>query len=258
MVHYSVYYLATTSQISHRLYCHTQLDLLFNLNTMRSKITSNTKTTQEVAITLASSGAHHGTDTAVQQQVGHLRTLADNRIKSTAASNNNDAVYDPKSSQPGSSILETPRPKRKIDGIFFDYFPTSDLKRPLILSSSGSSSAASSPGAKDDIWDTQETPLRRSPRLLDRKDWTPLTPPTSYEAQPKKSFFGKATESPLALTVTKTSSSARTTTSILDEAELENTLDDEEDFKPRKLFRNCTDDLNASESRQGSQSTNSH
>lgn len=218
---------------------------------MKSNITKRAKTAQEGGIPITSSGIHHGIEPAVQQQHGHLRKLKSNRIMSNVASDNSeDAVGNLSSSERGSGTFQTPRSKPKTNGTLFDYFPISDLKRPLTLSVSGSGSTVSSPGTSADIWDIQQTPSRPSALAIDRKDLTPLTPPTNYELGSKKSFFNATTDSPLSLGIPKLSLSAQTRSgtakSIFDEAGPETTLDDDEDFRPKKLFRNYTDTLNGS------------
>ncbi|KAF2795456.1 DUF1766-domain-containing protein [Melanomma pulvis-pyrius CBS 109.77] len=85
--------------------------------------------------------------------------------------NSNPAIHNP-----GDAV----GPKSSPTGISPDCLPNFDLGTPLVLSPTETVSAASSPGAGNDIWDSPETPSHRLIGKPGTEVFTPLTPPTTY------------------------------------------------------------------------------
>jgi hypothetical protein len=155
------------------------------------------------------------------------------------------------------------RPANDLESEFLDTFNVDDhsdiiSETPLPLSSTGTASKASSPGITDDIWDS---PLPSSHDLnsafsnVTLTPLTPLTPLSAHCASPDstpapracKAFPVKGVEGVEkgagrdALATLNTSYCAKTNVRI------DTTQDEDCFFKPQKLFRNLTKELQASE-----------
>lgn len=136
--------------------------------------------------------------------------------------------------------------------------PDFDSKIPLILSPTGTtSSAASSPGANNDIWDSPETPSHLSARKHNIEILTPLTPPTTYDASETKTPITKTTGSFLKKAIKSETIfeklTARIASSDAEEGELKDTSQSEDYFGQKKIFRNLTKDFQAGKSEDAKQ-----
>jgi hypothetical protein len=117
---------------------------------------------------------------------------------------------------------------------------------PLVLSPTGTASTASSPGAINYDWDTPESTDHYRKTTSGDLVSTPLTPPTTCERPAKKRLMN---------TIKHVATTGITTTSNISPSEeadedVERLQDEDYFFKPKKLIRNLTKELQASESQQ--------
>lgn len=149
------------------------------------------------------------------------------------------------------------RPVNDLESEFLDTFNVDDhsdinSETPLPLSSTGTASKASSPGITDDIWDSSLPASYDLNSAFSNVTLTPLTPLSAHCASPdstpapraRKAFPVKGIEKGAgrdALATLNTSYCAKTNVRI------DTTQDEDYFFKPQKLFRNLTKELQASE-----------
>jgi hypothetical protein len=130
--------------------------------------------------------------------------------------------------------------------------PDIKSESPLLLSPSGTSSTAPSPGTGSSIWDSPLPSSHHLSQSYSHGASTPLTPPSSDGASPDSTPAPKARKAILVKTVEE--GKARDAVATLNAnyraktiLSVDATLDDDCEFKPQKLIRNLTKELLASE-----------
>ena len=125
-----------------------------------------------------------------------------------------------------------------------------ELAAPSMSSPTESASAPSSPGAGSDIWDSPETPSNKTVGESAIEVFTPLTPPTTYQVSVEHTSITKAHGSLLTdNAVISDEIKALIPYAGDDEDEQRAGIQDEGYFKPKKLIRNLTKELQARKSR---------
>lgn len=121
---------------------------------------------------------------------------------------------------------------------------------PLVLSPTGTAFTATSPEGVGDVWDSPDTTQYYSNGTPKSEAVSPITPPTAYTALDEESPVPKASKVLRAVVATSVS---RTHTVVglqsspgRSENDGPEQLSAEDYFKPKKLFRNLTKDLQAS------------
>jgi hypothetical protein len=123
--------------------------------------------------------------------------------------------------------------------------PNPESETPLILSPTGTASTASTPDASSHVWDTPQSTHQLNAKSQDFV-LTPLTPPTTCD-RPAKRISIHAIEH-VAATETLTTSNVKL--SGEDDRCIEKSQDEDYFFKPKKLIRNLTKELQASKPQQ--------
>lgn len=111
------------------------------------------------------------------------------------------------------------------------------------------SSAPTSPGGASDIWDSPQTPPSRAAKRAAVGYLTPCTPPTIYSVSVGHRSSSGSAQSIDAKPTTFQKIEAQYAQLSGVKTELKELIIEEDLFKPRKLFRGFTNDLQASMSR---------
>lgn len=185
----------------------------------------------------------------LQQDVDTLRTSMDNCFGLVGASKSEHGLLSskPEIRNPG----ETVGAKSSSTGISPNCLPDFDPGTPLILSPTETVSAASSPGASNDIWDSPETPSHQPIGKSGTEVLTPLTPPMTYDVSVEQTPIPTAPRSLLTTVIKDATIFGKEAARIArsgDEDEWKEHILGGDYFQPKRLSRNLTKDLQASKS----------
>lgn len=133
-----------------------------------------------------------------------------------------------------------------------DDHPVIKSETPLLLSPTGTASTASSPGIGNDVWDSPLPSSRHLGQYRSNVALTPLTPPSADGASPDSTPAPKARKAVSVKSVEE--GAARNAVATLHakycaktDLPVDTTLEEDYFFKPQKLIRNLTKELQASE-----------
>lgn len=115
------------------------------------------------------------------------------------------------------------------------------------LSPTGTISSTSSPGVSNDTWDSPETPSHHPVAGSRIETQTPLTPPTTSNLSAKRGFIPSPPSSPLTFLTKQTTTARKVLACMPGLAGAKDGLTELDDFKPKKLIRSLTKELQASE-----------